>query len=117
MAGARSARKRPAWRIADLGALAQIMVRDHASEHGFPDRHRANADTGVVTALGRDLALRAETIDRAAGREDGRRGLHGKARDDRLSGRDAAENAAGMIGKKGDAFIAGPHLVGVLLTR
>ncbi len=55
-------------------------------------------------------------IDGLARRQDGRGGLHRKARHDVLPRRDAAQNAAGIVGEKGWAFVAGAHLVGVLFA-
>src|SRR5262245_55333750 len=40
---------------AHLGAVAQVMVREHQRHHGLAHRHRADAHARVVAALGRDL--------------------------------------------------------------
>jgi hypothetical protein len=62
--------ERPGWIISHLAALAQIMIGDDARHHGFPDRYRTDADTGVVTALGADFGLGAVAIDGAARSQD-----------------------------------------------
>ena len=41
----------------DLAALTQIVIGNHARHHGLADRHRADADAGIVAALGADLGL------------------------------------------------------------
>jgi hypothetical protein len=52
-----------------------------------------------------------------ARREDRRGRLHREARDDRLPGRDAAENAAGMVRQEFSGLaVLHAHLVGVLLA-
>ena len=76
------------------------MVGEHDRQHRFADRHGADADARVVAALGRDLGLVAGAVDRAARSEDRRGRLDREADDDRLAGRDAAENAAGMVGEE-----------------
>ena len=73
------------------------MVRQDAGHHRFADRHGADADARVVAALGDDLGIAAVAVDGLARRQDRRGRLHGEARDDRLAGGDAAENAAGMV--------------------
>src|ERR1700712_3782537 len=42
---------------ADLAAVAQEMIGEHARHHGFADRQRANADAGIVTPLGHDVGV------------------------------------------------------------
>src|SRR5262245_39259770 len=110
--------KRPGWRLADLAALTQIMVGDHAGHHGLPDRHRPDSDAWIVAAFGHDFSFAAVAIHRLARREDRRRRLHGKAHDDGLAGRDAAQHATGVVRQKARlAVVAHAHLVGVLLAR
>src|SRR5215467_4907998 len=84
----------------DLAAVAQEVIGEHAGHHRLANRNRANADAGIVTALGHDLGFVADAIDSAPRGEDRGRGLDRKARDDWLAGRDAAQDAAGMIGQK-----------------
>ena len=50
---------------ADLAPMAQIMVGEHARHHSLADRHRADADAGVVAAFGDDLGLAPVAVDGA----------------------------------------------------
>src|ERR1700685_4383361 len=85
---------------ADLPAMPQEGVGKNACDHRFTDRHGAYADTWVMAAFGDDLRILAPARDGAErGKNRGRR-LDGEARDDGLPGRDAAENAARVIGEK-----------------
>jgi dihydrolipoamide dehydrogenase len=93
---ARQARR--AWRIRVLRAMAQQMIRQHQRHHRFPNRHRADTYTGIVAALGDDLHLLPEAIHPKPGFQDGAGRLYRKARHNRLTGADAAQNAAGVIG-------------------
>ena len=64
------------------------------------------------------LGFVAVAIDGLARGQDRRGRLDRKAHHDRLAGRDAAEDAAGVVGEKARlAVVAHPHLVGVLLAR
>src|SRR4051794_14962941 len=51
---------------ADLPAVPKEMVGQHAGHHGFADRHRANADAGIVTPFGHDVGIGAVAIHGAA---------------------------------------------------
>src|SRR5713101_1256175 len=109
--------ERPRRRLAHLAAMTQIMIGDHARYHGLADRHRADADAGVVAPLGADLGLGPVTIDGASRGEDRRGRLDHEAADDRLPRGNAAENAAGMVGQKHRlAVVAHAHLVGIVLA-
>src|SRR6266849_6000971 len=101
---------------AHLPAMAQEMIGEHAGHHGFADRHRADADAGVVAAFGGDVGVGALAIHGAARGQDRGCRLDRKARHHRLPGGDAAQNAAGLIGQEADALIAHPHLVSVFLA-
>jgi hypothetical protein len=97
--------------------MTQIMIGDDAGNHRLPDRYRANADTGVVPALGDDLGLAAVAVDRPPRRQDRGGRLHRKAADDRLPGGNAAEDAASLVGKEAQrAVVTTAHLVGILLA-
>ncbi len=97
--------------------MAQERVGQHAGHHRLADRHGADADAGVVAALGDDLGFLALAGHRLPRAEDRRGRLDGEAGDDRLAGRDAAEDAAGVVGEEARAaVVAGAHLVGVLLA-
>src|SRR5450432_3350262 len=56
--------------LADLAAMAEEMIGQHTGHHGFADRHRANADAGIVAALGHDVGVGALAIDSAARRQN-----------------------------------------------
>src|SRR6185437_5613142 len=71
MALALRRRKRPCRRLADLAAMAQIVIGDHARHHGLADRHGANADTWVVTSGRPDFGIVALAIDGGARYRDG----------------------------------------------
>src|SRR5262245_24487285 len=110
-------RERPCDGSADLAALPQIVIGEHACHHRLADRHRADADARIMPSLGDDLGLAPVAVDGAARGEDRRGRLDGEARHDRLAGGDAAENAAGVIGQEArPAVVAHAHLVGVLLA-
>src|SRR3954464_2603794 len=97
--------------------MTQVMVGKHAGRHGLADRHRADADAGVVAAPGDDLGLVAVAIDGLAWPEDRGGRLPGEARGVCLPGRDATENAAGVVRQEARAaVVAHAHLVGVLLA-
>src|SRR5579872_3992406 len=97
--------------------MAQIVIGDHARHHGFADRDRANTDARIVSAGRDDLRVMPVAIDGAAGSEDGRRRLDGETRDNRLTGRNPAHHAAGMVGKKyWLAVISHAHFVAVFFT-
>src|SRR3954451_4017231 len=83
--------------LADLAAMPEKMIGEHAGHHGFADRHRANADARVVTPLGHDVGIGAVAVHGPARGEDRGGRFHGETRHHRLAGRDAAQNAAGMI--------------------
>ena len=64
-----------------------------------------------------DLGVVAVAVDGLARRQDRRGRLDREARDDRLPGRNAAENAAGVVGQKHRlAVVAHAHLVGIVLA-
>src|SRR5437016_2989592 len=109
--------ERPCRGFADLPALTQIVVGDHACHHGLADRHRANAHTRVVPPLRADVGLGTIPINRAAGSEYRRGRLDGETADDRLAGGDAAQNAARMVGKKHrSTVVAHADLVGIVFA-
>src|ERR1700674_1127095 len=93
------------------------MIGEHAGNHRFPDRYRADADARVVASFGHDLGLAAVAVDGAARGQDRGGGFYGEARDDRLAGRDAAEDPAGMVRQEPRPAVV-PHadLVSVLLA-
>src|SRR3546814_21030525 len=60
----RRSRARPGSAIAALGAVEQFLVGQHQRHHRFDHRHAANADAGVVAALGHDEIGRASCRER-----------------------------------------------------
>src|SRR5437660_199359 len=67
-----SPKRRPAGSslVANLSAVAQEVVGEHNGHHGLAHGHGANADAGVVPALGGDFGLVAERVDGAPRGED-----------------------------------------------
>src|SRR4051812_49300867 len=86
--------------LSHLSAVPQRLVGEHDRHHGFAHRHGADADAGIMAALGDDLGFGAGFVDGAARSKNGRGRLDRKARHDRLAGRDAAQDAAGMVGEE-----------------
>mgnify|MGYP000023500347 CR=1 FL=1 len=98
---------------ADLPAMAEFVVGEDAGEHGFGDRGGADADAGVVAALGADVGVFAVLRDRLALGEDRRGRLHREAGDDGLAGGDAAEDAAIVVREEFDVVAGLAHFVGI----
>ena len=67
---------------AALGHVAEKMVGEDKGHHRFADGDGANADAGVVSALGQDLGLVALGVDRLARCQDRGCGLYRKSADD-----------------------------------
>src|SRR6516162_9404229 len=55
---------------AHLSAMTQIVIGEHAGHHGLADGDGANADAGIVAALGDDLGFLPLAVHGAAGRKD-----------------------------------------------
>src|SRR5579872_1828698 len=83
--------------LSDLAAMAQESIGENAGDHRFADRDGPDADAGIMTAFGHDLRLRAGAFDRLARGQDRRGRLDGETRHDRLTRRDAAQYAAGIV--------------------
>src|SRR5262249_23638568 len=83
--------------LAGMGAMAEIMVGENDGDHCLADWDRADADTGVVAPLSRDLGFVPVLVHCLPGDQDRRGGLYREKRDYRLPGRDAAKNAAGVV--------------------
>ena len=93
------------------------MIRKHAGHHRFTNRHGTNADAGIVAALGQDFRVVAMHINGFLRLKNGAGRFDRKTHDDILSGRNAAEDASGMVGKKfGFALCTGAHLIGIVFT-
>src|SRR5229473_2311482 len=73
-------RKRPAWRVANLAAMSEIMIRRDARHHGLADGHCPDPDAWIVPALGDDIDLVAVAVDGAPRGEDRGCRLDGKPR-------------------------------------
>src|SRR5689334_1102133 len=97
---------------AALGAMAQQVVGQHHRHHGLGDWRAADADAGVVASLGAQLDLVAEAVDALDVAQDRAGRLDDHATDDVLAGRDAAQDAAGMIAEEGRRTVFHAHLVG-----
>ena len=80
--------------------MAQRVVDQHQRQHGLGNRRGADADARIVATVGFHVDRMAGLVDRAArlGNAGGR--LDGDADLDVLAGRDAAENAAGVVAGK-----------------
>src|SRR6185437_14048957 len=99
---------------AALRAMAQHVVGEDRRHHRFADRHGADTDAGIVAALGLYLDLLAVRVDAFFRQEDRARRLHRETHDDVLPGRDAAQNAAGIVREELDLAVLHAHLVRVL---
>lgn len=96
-----------------LGAVAQGVIHQHQREHGLGYRRGAQADAGVVAAVGGDFHGLAVDVDRAARCGDAAGGLDGEVGADGLAGGNAAQDAAGVVAQK--AF--GRELVAVFAAE
>ena len=78
--------------------MAQRMVDQHQREHRLGDRRGADAHTRIVAAFGGYLYRLARLVDGVAFDADAGGRLDGVVCDDVLSGGDAAEDAARIVG-------------------
>src|ERR1700710_120440 len=101
---------------AALRAIAQQMVGQHAGHHRLGHRRAAQADAGIVPALGADLDLVAEAVDALHFGQDRAGGVDGEAADDVLAARDAAQDAAGMVAEEDRLAVLHAHGVGIVLA-
>ncbi len=101
-----------------LTPMAQELVGENDGHHGFADGDGADADAGVMAALGDNLGFVAVAVNGFARAQNGGRGFDGKAANDLLAAGNAAENAARVVRKK-LRLTAAPdaHLVGVFFAR
>jgi hypothetical protein len=90
-------RERPFGAAPDLPAMAQKLIGKHAGNHRFANRNGADSDARIMAALGRDFGFGTKTIDRSARLQNRGRGLDCETGDNRLAGRDPAEDAARVI--------------------
>src|ERR671913_307896 len=101
---------------AALRAMAQQVIGQHHGHHRLGDGRGADADAGIVTALGAQLDLVAEAVDAAHVVQDRTGRLHDQAADDVLPGRNPAQNAAGVVAEEGRRAVLHAHLVGIVLA-
>src|SRR6478735_9413184 len=80
--------ERPSGRFADLSALAQIMIGNHAGHHSLADGYCPDADAWIVAAFGRHFGFVAVPVDGLSRDEDRRGRLDRKTHHARLAGRD-----------------------------
>src|SRR4051812_18979585 len=92
------------------------MIGQHACHHRLGHRRGAQADARVMPALGAQFDLAAELVDAAHRVEDRAGRLDRQPADDVLAGRDAAQDATGMVGEEHRLAAPDAHLVGVLLA-
>ena len=70
----------------NLPTVQQQMIQHNTGHHRLTNRHGANANTGIVTALGDDLSRLTRLGNRLAWFEDRGRGFHRKAAHQILTG-------------------------------
>ena len=80
--------------VSILRAMAQGVVDKYQREHGFGDGGGAQADAGVVSAVGGEFDGVAVDVDATARGGYGTGGFDGDVDVDILPGADAAEDAA-----------------------
>lgn len=78
--------------------MPQRMIHQHQRQHRLGDRRRAYAYAGVVAAVRFDDGRVALQVDGAARQADAGSGLDREVRNYILTGGDAAEDAAGVVG-------------------
>ena len=83
-----------------LRPVTQRVIHDHDGHERFRDRGGADADAGIVAAMGNDFNRLAFEIDRAAGQADGRRRLDRDVSDDGLARGNAAQYATRVIAQE-----------------
>ena len=80
--------------------MPQRMIHQYQRQHGFSYRRGADADAGVVAALGHDLGGGSMQIDGLARRKDGAGRLDRDRHLQVLPGADATQRAAGIVAGK-----------------
>ena len=97
--------------------MAQQVIGQDTGHHRLAHRNAPNSDTGIVTALCGDLRVFSLPGDGSARRQDRTGGLYGKANHHVLTGGDATQNAACLVGQKVYILAFHPHLVRVFFAR
>ena len=82
---------------AALGALAEKVVAEDESGHGFHDGDGAREDAGVVAAAAFEFGILMVGADRGLGGHDRGGGFEGHAEDDGFTVADASLDAAGAV--------------------
>ena len=94
------------------------MIGKNKRHHCLAHRRRSDTDARIVPTLCQNVRLVALRVDRAARRQDRRGRFDGEARNNGLAGRNAAENAARVVGKENGLSVrAHAHFIGILLAR
>src|SRR3546814_9681964 len=83
-----------------LGPMQQLLIGQHQRHHGLHDGYAANADAGIVTALGDDFAGITLSCHGADRDQYGTGRFEGHAQLDGLPRRNAARDPSGMIGRE-----------------
>ena len=68
----------PCCPLADLAAVHQIVVSQHACHHGLTNRDRTYTDAGIMAAFGDNISVVAITVHRLARRRIADVGLTAK---------------------------------------
>ncbi len=91
--------------------VAHQRIEERHRHHRLGHRHAANANTGVVAALGDHLDIRAIHIHRTARRQDRACRFDRHPHDKLLAGGNTAKNAAIVVAGEIRAIVTGAHLV------
>ena len=97
--------------------MEQRLIGEHQRDHRLHHRHPADADARVVPAARHDLARLAVAGDRFHRGEDRAGRLERDAQAQRLAGRNAPRDPAGMISEEARAAIACFSQLKAELTR
>ena len=88
------------------GLVAEEMVDQNQCHHGFGHGHSAGSDAGIVPSLNLDFGFFAFLGDGVLLAVDGRRGFHHHTHYDIVTVRNAAEDAAGIVGFRSNGIIS-----------
>jgi hypothetical protein len=96
-----------------LRSLAEEVIADDESSHGFDHGHGARQDARVVTAAAFEGGIFALPVDRFLRGHDGSDRFKGDTKDDGFAIRDAPLDAPGSIGGRADTSLL--HAEGVVM--
>jgi hypothetical protein len=85
--------------------IAEEMVDQNQSDHGFGHGHSTRSDAGIVSPFDPDFSFFAFLGDGILLAIDGGCGFHHHAHHDIVTVRNAAEDAAGIVGFRRDFFV------------